>query len=349
MRLLILGTGGMADQHAKHFAAIEGVKVVAGVDVDEKRAKAFCAGHGIERSFASLEKALEWGRFDAVANVTPDSIHYTTTLTALHARKHVFCEKPLSTDHGRALEMTEAAEEAGLVAMVNLTYRNVAELQRARAIVQSGAIGAVKHIEASYLQSWLVSKAWGDWRTESKWLWRLSRKHGSNGVLGDIGIHILDFAVYGAATDIDRVFCRLKTFHKADGDKIGEYDLDANDSFSMSVDFANGALGVVHASRFATGHLNDLRLRVFGDKGALEVRHSPKHSKLLTCLGADIEGGVWSEEAAPPVATNYQRFVEAVRAGKSLEPSFRHAANLQKVLDLSVASDRERKEREIAG
>ena len=173
MRLLILGTGGMADHHAKHFAAIGGVKVVAGVDVDERRAKTFCAAHGIERSFTSLEKALEWGRFDSVANVTPDNIHYSTTLTALHAKKHVFCEKPLSTDYDRAREMTEAAEEAGLVAMVNLTYRNVAELQRARAIVQSGAIGAVRHIEASYLQSWLVSKAWGDWRKESKWLWRL--------------------------------------------------------------------------------------------------------------------------------------------------------------------------------
>jgi predicted dehydrogenase len=338
----------MADQHAKHFGAIKGVKVVAGVDVDEKRASAFCAAHGIERSFTSLERALEWGRFEAVANVTPDSVHYTTTLTALHARKHVFCEKPLSTDYGRALEMTEAAEEAGLVAMVNLTYRNVAELQRARAIVQSGAIGAVRHIEASYLQSWLVSKAWGDWRKESKWLWRLSKKHGSNGVLGDIGIHILDFAVYGAATEIDTLFCRLKTFHKAEGDRIGDYPLDANDSFAMTVDFSNGALGVVHASRFATGHMNDLTLRIFGDRGALEVHHSPKQSKLLTCLGADIESGVWSEEAAPAVPTNYQRFVEAVRSGNTLDPSFRHAAGLQRVLDLAAAADAERKERAIA-
>ena len=69
----------------------------------------------------------------------------------------------------------------------------MAQLQRAREIVTSGEIGAVKHVEASYLQSWLVSKAWGDWRTESQWLWRLSKKHGSNGTLGDIGIHILDY------------------------------------------------------------------------------------------------------------------------------------------------------------
>ena len=57
-------------------------------------------------------------------------------------------------------------------------------------------------------------------------------------MLGDVGIHILDFASYGAALDIDHVFCRLKTFDKAPGNKIGEYELDANDSFTMALDFS---------------------------------------------------------------------------------------------------------------
>ena len=198
MRLLILGTGGMANQHARHFAAIPGVTLAGGVDVDPGRVEKFKAEHKIERGFGSLDAALEWGEFDAVANVTPDAIHHPTSIAALKAGKHVFCEKPLATDYAKALEMTEVAEASGLVNMVNLTYRNVAQLQKAREIVLSGQIGAVKHVEASYLQSWLVSKAWGDWRTESQWLWRLSKKHGSNGVLGDIGVHILDFASYGA-------------------------------------------------------------------------------------------------------------------------------------------------------
>ncbi|TGS36171.1 Gfo/Idh/MocA family protein, partial [Mesorhizobium sp. M8A.F.Ca.ET.182.01.1.1] len=123
-------------------------------------------------------------------------------------------------------------------------------------------IGKVRHLEASYLRSWLVSKAWGDWMTESKWLWRLSTKHGSNGVLGDVGIHILDFASYGAGSDVQRIFTRLKTFDKYEGNKIGAYDLDANDSFTMTAELENGAMGVIHASRWATGHLNELRLRI---------------------------------------------------------------------------------------
>jgi predicted dehydrogenase len=344
MRLLILGTGSMAGQHAKHFAAIEGVSVVGGVDVDPNRLEAFNTQYNIPNGFPSLDAAIAWGEFDAVSNVTPDSIHHPTSIAALKAGKHVFCEKPLATDAAKAFEMTEVAEKAGLVNMVNLTYRNVAQLQKAREIVTSGQIGAVKHVEASYLQSWLSSKAWGDWRTESRWLWRLSKKHGSNGVLGDVGIHILDFAAYGAGMDIDHVFARLKTFDKAPGNKIGEYELDANDSFTMAVDFSNGALGVIHSTRWATGHFNELRLRVYGEKGGVEVQHRHDWSKLRVCLGANIETGTWEEMEVAPVETNYQRFAKAVATGKTIEPSFRHAANLQRVLDLAMLSDFEHRE-----
>ena len=344
MRLLILGTGGMAKNHAKNFAAIDGVTVVGGVDVDPVRLEKFNKENNIEHGFASLDAALAWGEFDAVANVTPDSIHHPTSIAALRGGKHVFCEKPLATDATKAFEMVDVAEQSGLVNMVNLTYRNVAQLQTAREIVLSGQIGAVKHVEASYLQSWLVSKAWGDWRTESQWLWRLSKKHGSNGVLGDIGVHILDFASFGSGMDIDHVFARLKTFDKAPGNKIGEYELDANDSFAMTVDFSNGALGVIHATRWATGHFNELRLRVYGERGGVEVQHRHDWSKLRVCFGEDAETGTWKEMEVPAVPTNYERFAASVRTGKSQQPDFRHAANLQKVLDLAMLSDSEHRE-----
>lgn len=344
MRLLILGTGGMAAQHAKQFDLIDGVDVVAGVDVDPIRLGTFNKAHRISRGFGSLEAALHWGKFDAVANVTPDAIHHPTTIAALKAGKHVFCEKPLATDYRRAMEMTELAEASGLINMVNLTYRNVPQLQKAREIVMSGQIGTVKHVEASYLQSWLVSKAWGDWRKEAQWLWRLSKKHGSNGTLGDIGIHILDFAAYGAGLDFEHVFARLKTFEKAPGNRIGEYELDANDSFTMAVDFDNGALGVIHATRWATGHLNELRLRIYGELGSLEVQHRHDGSTLRVVLGEDAESATWDEMDAGPVETNYQRFANAVHSGENGAPSFRYAANLQRVLDLAIASDYQRRE-----
>jgi predicted dehydrogenase len=347
MRLLILGTGGMANSHAQHFSAIEGVELVGAVDVDPLRAKAFADTHGIPNVFTSLEDAIAWNGFDAATNVTPDRAHHPTTLALLAAGKHVMCEKPLAENYAKADEMARAADASGLVTMVNLTYRNVAPLQKAREMVLAGEIGQVRHVEASYLQSWLVSKAWGNWATESQWLWRLSTRHGSNGVLGDVGIHILDFASYGAASDVEHVFARLKAFDKAPENRIGEYDLDANDSFTMTVDFANGALGVIHSSRWATGHLNELRLRMHGNRGALEVIHSTEGSRLRGCLGEDVEKAVWRELDAGTVPTNYQRFAAAVTAGEKIEPGFRHAAELQKVLDLAIETEKDRCERKV--
>jgi predicted dehydrogenase len=340
MRLLILGTGGMANAHATNFASIDGVTIVGGVDVQPDRLAAFCAQHKIDRHFANFEEALTWGEFDAVANVTPDRIHHPTTMLAIEAGKHVFCEKPLATDAALATEMATAMERSGKVGMVNFTYRNSPALQKGREMVLAGAVGAVRHIEASHLQSWLVGNAWGDWRTESKWLWRLSKKHGSNGALGDIGIHIVDFASYGSGLDVTRVFARLKTFDKAPPtNKIGEYDLDANDSFTTSVEFSNGAIGTIQATRTAAGQLDQLRLRIYGDKGSIEVIYDTGKSTLRTCLGEDTNTATWRDAPFEPVETNYQRFAAAVKTGTTQEPSFRRAANIQKVLDQAMMSD----------
>ena len=198
----------------------------------------------------------------------------------------------------------------------------------------SGEIGEVRHVEASYRQSWLVSNQWGDWSTDPKWLWRLSEKHGSNGVLGDVGIHILDFTAHAIDMMPVSVQARLKTFHKAPGDKIGEYPLDANDSATMNVEFSNGALGVIHASRFMTGYSNDMKLAVFGTLGALELHHGLEGTTLRLCSGPDVHTQTWHSIEAPPVETNHRRFVTAVLAQKSCEPSFRRGADLQRVLDL---------------
>lgn len=339
IRILIIGTGGMAKAHAEAYAAIPGCKVVAGVDTSSERLDAFRAKHGIEKGFASVADALAWGEFDAVSNVTPDAVHHVTTMPLLAAGKHVLCEKPLAANYADAAEMAAAAEKAGIVNMVNLSYRNVPALMHAATMVAEGAIGEVRHFDASYLQSWLTQSAWGAWDKEPQWLWRLSTSHGSLGVLGDVGVHILDFATFAAGLSPTAVSCMLATYHKAPGDKIGEYVLDANDSATMQIRLENGAIGVVHASRFASGHLNDLTLKLFGTKGGLDVRLDNGKSVLRASVGDNMLKGIWVDVETPAVKTNYERFIAAVQGGKPVLPDFARGAALQKVLDLAVASD----------
>lgn len=339
IRVLIVGTGGMANDHAEAYAKMGGVSLVAGVDTDPDRLADFCAKHDIPNGFASVEEAIAWGAFDAASNVTPDGVHRVTTLPLLAAGKHVLCEKPLAANAADADEMAQAAADAGVVNMVNLTYRNVPALIAAAKMVANGDIGEVRHFEAAYLQSWLTQAAWGDWKTESQWLWRLSTQHGSMGVLGDVGVHILDYATFVAGSDAASLSCRLNTFDKAEGNQIGEYPLDANDSMNMHMQLENGAVGVIHASRFASGHLNDLSLRIYGTKGGLDVRFEGWESRLRACTGDDLEATKWVDVPTPDVPTNYVRFIDAVRNAEQVFPDFRRGAALQAVLDLAVASD----------
>lgn len=332
MRLLILGTGGMANTHAEKFAEIDGVELVAGVDTRREQLAAFCGKHGIANRFATLDAALNWGQFDAVTNVTPDAAHYATTMPILAAGKHILCEKPLATNASEAEEMAAAAVKADVINMINLSYRNVPALQQAAKMVRSGAIGTVRHFEASYLQSWLTQSAWGDWKSESQWLWRLSTAHGSKGVLGDVGIHILDFATFVAGQNATEVSCRLKTFDKASGGRVGEYVLDANDSATMQLVLENGAIGTVAATRFATGHLNDLRLRIYGDLGGLEVCFENAVSRLRACLAPDLQTATWRDIDCPTLPSIYERFFAAVQGKGNPEPDFARGAVLQRLL-----------------
>ncbi len=337
-RLLLLGTGNIATHHVQEFAEIPECGIVACADLAPGRAAAFAARNGIPEAFESLDEAIGWGGFDAAVNATPDGVHMITTLALVAAGKHVLCEKPLAPGYADAISMVEAAEGAGLVNMVNFTYRNAPALERARELVAEGAVGRLRHVAAEYLQSWLVARYWGDWRTDDKWLWRLSRRHGSTGVLGDVGVHILDFATHCAGEGMTSLYADLATFPKAAGDRIGDYVLDANDSVAIQGRLESGALVTVTATRFATGHMNDLVLTVSGDKGALKVETGGRVSTLSACLGKDVDKARWRRLECPPVRRNARRFADALISGENGEPSFRRAAEIQRLIDAAFES-----------
>ena len=341
IRIAIVGTGGMAGGHAEWFQTkIKGCTVVACCDVVPGRAQAFAERFKIPAFYTDMDEMLRKEKLDAVSNVTPDRFHAPLTLKAIACGLHVLCEKPLATCHADAQKMAVAARKKGVINMVNLSYRNSSAIHRAAQLVRAGKIGRVMHFEASYLQSWLVSKAWGDWRVGDNWGWRLSTQHGSMGVLGDVGVHIMDFATYPAG-DVKNVHCRLKTFDKAPGGKIGKYVLDANDSAVITLELANGALGVIHTTRWATGHANSLRLELHGDKGALQVNLDESYEQIKICLGKDVDANKWTTVDVPKTPTIYQRFITSIRTGKNDQPDFARGAAIQKVLDACVVSDAE--------
>jgi predicted dehydrogenase len=344
IRLGIIGTGGMAHSHAQGFSPLRGLSMAACCDIDAKRAREFAARWDVPRWYTDYREMLDAETLDAVSNVTVDSMHAPISLAAIAKGLAVLCEKPLATTLADARRMRDAASRKGVVTHVNFSYRNSSGAQAAAKLIRRGGIGRIMHVEASYLQSWLAQDAWGDWRTHSPLTWRLSTRHGSAGVLGDVGCHIYDLSAL-LCGDIAEISCRLKTFDKGvKGNRIGPYILDANDSFVSTVAFAGGGIGTVHATRWATGQMNSLRVRVFGDEGAVEVDLDRSTDSYRVTRGKNaIRKAEWKDVRCPPTPSQYQRFVRAVQTGKNDPCDFTNGARVQAYLDASIVSDTEKR------
>lgn len=327
----IIGTGMMAHSHAISFQRIPGVRITACCDNDPNRASSFAKLFGIPYVFSDYHQLLQHSGLNAVSIVTTDDVHPEIAIAAAREKISILCEKPLALTTELAVNMADEAEESGIVAMVNFSYRRSAAIYAAQKLVSAGSIGQIRHVRAHYLQSWLVSNAWGDWKTGPQWLWRLSKSHGSLGVLGDVGIHLLDFATFPVGP-IKDVHCRVANYPKNEGNQIGPYVLDANDSASISCTFENGAMGVFQLSRWATGHLNSVAISIHGDEGAIAINLDESYSDLKICHGKNVHKAKWEARSYKAVPSVYELFVRSLRTKKSIEPTFRRGAEVQKML-----------------
>lgn len=215
---------------------------------------------------------------DVIDICTPGNTHAEIAIAALEAGKHVLCEKPLANTVAEAEAMAAAATEAakhGVRAMVGFTYRRTPAVSYARQLVASGRIGTIRHVRGQYLQDWLTDE-------NTPLSWRLDKSLAGSGALGDIGAHIIDMAQFVTGSTITSVSGLMETFVKtrpiagesatlggtstADAER-GPVTVD--DAAAFTARFADGAIGVFEATRFATGRKNALRLEVNGTRGSL--------------------------------------------------------------------------------
>ncbi len=342
VNVAVVGTGGMAHHQAESFQKISGCRLVAACDLDETRVAAFGKTFGIEATYTDMDRLLADVDCDAVTIVAPDAAHYPLTMKAIAAGKHVLCEKPLALNGRDAREMSDAAKAAGVINMVNFSYRNSSAIQMAEKLACSEELGTIRHVHAYYLQGWLAHDEWNFWETSPQWLWRLSTKAGSMGVLGDIGVHILDFA--GMPVGPYRsVNCKLKTFDKGIDNTMGGYELDANDSAIITAEFTNGALGTIHTTRWAQPHLNSLRLNVYGDKASIEIDLDESYSSLKISRILGRKAMPWETLDCGVTPTNFERFIRAVESGSQDQADFARGAEIQRVLDACFESDQKDK------
>jgi predicted dehydrogenase len=268
-------------------------EVVMGVDT-----AAEAAGFARERKIVlsgDLEKALRDSNVHAVILCTPHSQHTDQIIRAANAKKHVFCEKPLSLSRKDVLSATSACNQNGVVLAVGHEKRFEPPIQEVMRLSQSGELGTLLQIEANFSQDKFLSLPADNWR--------LSSREAPAGPMTATGIHLLDLSV-ALLGPAERAFATVR--------QLGS-QLVNGDTLGVLVSFRSGANALLSAM-LATPFVG--RFALFGNQGWAEVRdkahpESPEGWTLTTCF----RGGRPEVRDYPParaVLANLKAFADAV-------------------------------------
>jgi len=286
IRLGMVGGGEGAFIGAVHRIAArldDRYELVAGAlsaSSDKAMRSAAAIGLAAERSYpdfqtmARMEAARPDG-IEAVAIVTPNHMHVPVAEAFLAAGIHVICDKPLTTTLDQALRLRDAVRESGLIFAVTYNYSGHPLVRHARAMVASGELGAIRVVQVEYPQGWLAGplEATGqkqaDWRTDPA-------RSGAGGCVGDIGTHAYQLAHFVSGMRPSQILAELTTF--VPGRRL-------DDNVQILMRYANGARGALWASQVAPGQDNGLRLRIFGETGALQWRQEEPNTLIWSPLG----------------------------------------------------------------
>lgn len=283
LRLAIIGGGPESWIGHMHRGAAEfdGMfKVVAGVfssDPDRSRDKGRQLGIAADRAYGSVAELCAGEQVrddpvDAVAIMTPNDTHYSASAAALDAGFDVICDKPITITLAEAQDLARRVQAGNRVFCVTHAYAAYAMTRYARAVVQDGTLGRLRLVQTEYIQSGMATRLEdGPQNNRLKWILDPQRS-GLALVMSAIGCHAQHLACFAAGENVGEV--SADTAALVSGRKVIDYT-------SANMRFASGARGTFTVTQAAAGGENDIRLRVYGDKGMLDWSHrEPSYIRL---------------------------------------------------------------------
>jgi predicted dehydrogenase len=199
---------------------------------------------------------------DYILIVTPNHVHHGPAKMALEAGIPVFCEKPLTVTLEEADDLVRIVKERNIPFCVAHTYLGHWSSRFARHIVRTGLLGAIRWVDAYYIQGWLAGRTEDQGVVQAEW--RVDPKRaGISGCGGDIGTHALMQLRYVTGLEVTRLQAFLETF--VEGRRL-------DDHFSAYCELGNGGRALIRCSQISIGHKNDMGIEVMGERGTLVWR-----------------------------------------------------------------------------
>ena len=248
-------------------------------------------------------------KIDFVVIATPNANHYPAAKAFLNAGIHVVCDKPLCIDSSEGEELECLAKEKELLFMVTYTYMGHVTAKSICRNIKEGKIGKIRMIMAEYPQDGIAKMKYLDLKPSG---WRLDKEQGgSTYCMADIGTHVENAVVSMTGLKVKRVLAKLDTM-------IPETILDDNDM--VLVELEDGATGMFWMSKIALGHANNFKVRIFGEKGAIEwdqekceeYKLFDGEGNLSICRRTNKHPGIGASEYSRLPAGHTEGFLEAM-------------------------------------
>lgn len=278
VRVGIIGCGGIANgKHLPSLKNVPEVEMVAFCDIIKEKADnaAYRFGTPDAKVYTDYKELLKDESIEVVHVLTPNRMHSVITVDALHAGKHVMCEKPMAINSAEAKKMLDAAKETGKKLTIGYQNRQRADSLYMKKLAMDGVFGDIYYAKASAIRRRAVP-TWGVF---------LNEYEQGGGPLIDIGTHSLDLTLW-IMDNYKPKYCVGTTFHKLNnlppeeqGNAWGGWDPEkftVEDSAFGFIVMENGATIVLESS----WALN-----------TLDVREA-KTTVCGTKAGGDMEGGI---------------------------------------------------------
>jgi predicted dehydrogenase len=218
-------------------------------------------------------------RIDFVSIVTPNFVHFDPAMMALDKGFHVVIEKPITFTLEEAKQIKAKLQATGLSLLLCHTYTGYPMIKQAKQLLKSGALGKIRKVYVEYPQGWLstlleaTGQAQASWRTDPK-------RSGKAGCMGDIGTHAFNLAEYVTGLQVTHLCSNLNIV--VEGRML-------DDDGAALLKFNNSATGVLMATQIAAGEENNVKIRVYGEKGGLEWKQEDANTLLVKWLDKPAE------------------------------------------------------------
>ena len=241
---------------------------VAGVfSKDIKKSILFGTSLGLEKDRCyknykemALKESQRDDGIEALGIMTPSGDHYEIAKPFIENKVHIVCDKPLTATIKDAEKLKKLVEKNKIIFALTHNYSSYPMLREAKEIIKKGKIGNINLINVEYPQGYTVDVKK---KNEKKTLkWRLDKNlSGPSMILSEIGTHAYHLLRYVTGLEVDELSAEVNSLSS---------EITVDDNAFVIMRMNNSARGMIWVSSAATGGENGLKIRVFGNKGAVE-------------------------------------------------------------------------------